>query len=83
MIDHDLMIPTERRFDPDFRQLVANMGFWRGCLNTRKECLNKPQNDYERSAQLAAVQRIEAILERLEEGTPIDDIPEYRQWLAH
>lgn len=58
-------------------------GFWRGCLITRQQMLQKADSEYETQQHSEAIQRIERILASLEQGIPLQEIPEYYRWLAH
>lgn len=62
---------------------MRQLGFWRGALATREQVMAQAENDYEKSTQGAAIARIEAIMESLDAGHAVEQLPDYQRWLAY
>lgn len=69
------------RYDP--ASPMRLMAFWRGCLTAREQVMTQTRDDYERASHVAAIARIEAIMEGLAGGQDAHAMPEYARWLAH
>lgn len=66
----------------DLRTLFSLPAFWTGAFETRKQMIVAARDDYEKSIHVAAQARIEAIADALASGTQLEDIPEFKVWLA-
>lgn len=67
---------------PDSRAIMRLLGFWKGTLTTRQAVMAQASDDYERSIHAAAIGRIETIMDGVEAGAVLEDMPEFHRWLA-